>query len=410
MVGRHCRGIQYPFPLLNSQLWQTLLQEPEHRRLVQPLVSWELGHLLLGHSREHSCQQTLGFGIEQVLPSPTVAQYVEDRLTILRLGRLVARVELVADDLAIPILAVDPGAGVIEVLPGAARKSRLEDRRLLGVERLLGLDQEVRDLPLRDHNPDLAVELDELGLGDVGPEVQGDAQRPEARAELALVANRQRREVGLALAWRVVLLLVEEDVVRAEDDVLDDDVLVALELGVLRERRPIELERLLPIDPNLIQLLALLPLLGGAPLLLRGVVARSTRRGLRGVGLDLGLALLAFEPSDLVAKSLVLRPQFAVLSLEFLDQVQQQDEALADPFIADRREVQVFEHRRGSKAALGRQTRLYSTPPVSGRPQGAQQFRTTTRPRFIETIPSRRQIVSRRVNGPTRCSASTRTR
>ena len=49
-------------------------------------------------------------------------------------------------------------------------------------------------------------------------------------------------------------------------------------------------------------------------------------------GLDLGLALLTLEPVVLVAKTLVLLPQYAVFGDHFFNQVQQVDDGLTSAF------------------------------------------------------------------------------
>ena len=68
-----------------------------------------------------------------------------------------------------------------------------------------------------------------------------------------------------------------------------------------------------------------------APLSLRRMVGPAGGGGLL-ARLDLGLALLSLEPVDLIAKTLVLLPQFAVLGDHFFDQIQQVDNGSTSAF------------------------------------------------------------------------------
>ena len=74
-------------------------------------------------------------------------QHVENGLAVFGVGGVVTGVEGIAGHLTELVLPIDPGAGLIEMLPRTARQPGLVHRRLLLVKDLLILDQEVRHLP-----------------------------------------------------------------------------------------------------------------------------------------------------------------------------------------------------------------------------------------------------------------------
>ena len=57
-----------------------------------------------------------------------IRQHVNDRQAVLGCGREVGRVEGIADNVAVPILAIHAGARVIEMLPRTTGQPRLIER------------------------------------------------------------------------------------------------------------------------------------------------------------------------------------------------------------------------------------------------------------------------------------------
>ena len=108
-------------------------------------------HLLTPDGRQpaplHEAQR---LRIDQKAPRPVVGQHVEDGPAVLGGRREVGRIERIADDVAVPVLPVDPCARVIQMLLRTAGQPRLVEGRFLRVEGSLAFDQEVRHLPVRD--------------------------------------------------------------------------------------------------------------------------------------------------------------------------------------------------------------------------------------------------------------------
>ena len=107
--------------------------------------------------------------IDQKAPRPVVGQHVDDGQAVLGGRREVGRIERVADDVAVPVLPIHPGARVVQMLPGATGQPRLVEGLFLGVEGGLVFDQEVRHLPVGDPHPHTAQQLGHLRLAHLGP-------------------------------------------------------------------------------------------------------------------------------------------------------------------------------------------------------------------------------------------------
>jgi hypothetical protein len=110
---------------------------------------------------------------------------------------------------------------------------------------------------------------------------------------------------------------------------LDNDRHIALGFGVFGQLGAVQGQRHFPVNLNLCDLGPPFARLAGAPLCFGRMVALAGGSSRFFAGLDLGLALLAFEPVVLVAKALVFLPQFAVFGNQLLNQVQQVDDRLA---------------------------------------------------------------------------------
>ncbi|MDO8567177.1 MAG: hypothetical protein Q7R57_00510 [Dehalococcoidales bacterium] len=212
-------------------------------------------------------------------------------------------------------------------------------------------------MPIGDHDALVAEQLQDLRLAGPDPVVQGEAEGLDPRPELPLVARGQRGEIALALGLGVVLLLVEQHVVGVEDHVLDHHLLVALELSIRGQGGWVQGQGLLPVDAHLVGLGILDPLPGGAPFLLGREVGRRGWRRLRGVGRDLGLALLSLEAGDLVPQPLVLLLGGPQGAHHLLVEIQQPDNAPARPLVLDPRQVEVSQN-----VGANPQERTFSVP------------------------------------------------
>jgi hypothetical protein len=84
-----------------------------------------------------------------------MGQHVEDGQAVLGGSGEVGRIERIADDVAVPVLPVDPRARVIQMLPRTAGQPRLVEGLCLSVEGSLAFDQEVRHLSIGDLPPPL---------------------------------------------------------------------------------------------------------------------------------------------------------------------------------------------------------------------------------------------------------------
>ena len=136
----------------------------------------------------------------------------------------------------------------------------------------------------------------------------------ERRAEMPLDPGRQRRHQRLAVAGEPALA-AEADHPRADDQLLHDEVLVALEA---RADRRLGRDHPLLVDGELGPF-ALAPL--GPPL------GPWLARLLHAAGPELGPALQALEPGDLLAQGGVLRLRRGTLLEQLDDQLPQLVEA-----------------------------------------------------------------------------------
>ena len=71
------------------------------------------------------------------------------------------------------------------------------------------------------------------------------------------------------------------------------------------------------------------------------------------VGFDVGLALFALEPVDLVTQALVLLLENTQVSRQILDQIEQTDDQRACAFILNASQIKVIEHRQHHSEASG---------------------------------------------------------
>ena len=90
--------------------------------------------------------ESLGLLIEPEDPLPMIPQHIDHRHPVLARRGTVGRVEGIAQDMTMLVFSLHPGAGVIQLLPGAARQPRLHNGLFLLLQPLLPLRQQPPDL------------------------------------------------------------------------------------------------------------------------------------------------------------------------------------------------------------------------------------------------------------------------
>src|SRR5579859_4938675 len=221
------------------------------------------------------------------------------------------------------------------------------------MEDLLVLDQDVGDLPRADRQAHRFQQFFDLRLTHPRSIGQREDPRPHAGAKLAVVARGQGGQIRPLRARRVELLFAEQHVVGSKDNVLDDHIHIALELGIGRQGLRIYLADLLPIDHHV-------PLLG--PLAVRPCTVPFPLRGqCRGADhrSDRWGALLAFQPAVLVPQPLDFFLEGLVLRGQPFDLVHQEEDGRTERLIDNGRGIKALQH--GSSVAslpTGRQRRL----------------------------------------------------
>ncbi len=145
------------------------------------------------------------------------------------------RVERVRQHVARPGLPIHRRGGHVEVLPGRTRQPGAQDLPILGVEAVHFARYQVRHLPPRDQSARIFQKGVQQGQAHLGGIDQGKSQGLDAGTERPLIAGWERREIRLSPRGRPELRPQEAHVVRLEDQVLDDDCLVAFEARIGRE-------------------------------------------------------------------------------------------------------------------------------------------------------------------------------
>jgi hypothetical protein len=215
------------------------------------------------------------------------------------------------------------------------------------VEGLLILDQQVRDRAFGDLDADVEEQFTDFGLAHQTAKVQHQRQGFDTGAKLATIAARQGRTIAFVLRRRVKDLFMKQDVVGADDDILHDHVLVALELGIRRQVGWVEAGNVLAVDGDGGTLAALDPFGGLVALALRGVIGS----GWLGVGLNVGFALFALEAVDLIAQALVLCLDSAQVGGLVFEQIEQTDDQGASALVRNTREIEISKHRQYQSGA-----------------------------------------------------------
>ncbi len=205
-------------------------------------------------------------------------------------------------------MAQRPGRSMVDVLPGCAFQSSLEDGLLFSFkDGLVGLDQPVGDLSGANLKTEGMQYFQQFRFTQLRLVVELQDQRFEAWAELAFKALRQGGQVGHTLRGRVELHFLEEDHFGPQDYFLDHDLFVALEDGIRRQQMAFNAQLFGASDTE--AEFSLFAFIIPPPGLHRGSgIAGTGIVRIWGVGSDIGLALFTFEAVKLIFKVLVLYP------------------------------------------------------------------------------------------------------
>ena len=109
----------------------------------------------------------------------------------------VSRVQRIADNMAIVIVAINSGPGFINMLPGTAAQTGPVEFIFFCMPEFLIFGQQIGDLSRRDMDPKVGQKFLDLWLGHPAGIVLDDDQRPQAWAKLTLIATRQSGDVAL---------------------------------------------------------------------------------------------------------------------------------------------------------------------------------------------------------------------
>ena len=205
------------------------------------------------------------------------------------------------------------GAGVVHGDPGCARQTSAQHLPVLGRESVEPTGQQPHHLPLRDDHADATEQGGQPFAGHLALDVAGQDQPPQGRAEPADDPGRQRGDDRAPIRRQPALPAIADHPWH-QDQILDDDVLVALEARAGRRRR---LQHLLLADHQVI------PLRATSTLALR--LARLPRRRrlarlLHPGRLQLRPRRQPLQPGNLLPESGVLRPKPELLGQQARDQ------------------------------------------------------------------------------------------
>lgn len=142
------------------------------------------------------------------------------------------RVEGIAEHVTGMVFPVHPRGGHVQVLPRGTRQARLEDGRLLGVERLQFLGDEPSDLPFGNQDAGVLEEVLEQWLGEVAAVDQGAGQGLEPGAKLPRVTRREGSQESAVLRRGVELRPEETHVIGPEHQILKHHRFVTFEASI----------------------------------------------------------------------------------------------------------------------------------------------------------------------------------
>ncbi len=351
-VSRQSSRFQDPLPLLRSRARQMLLQQRPKRRFVNG--AFALGGRRDRPQRPHPLLRQPGAGQirKRLLIQPKRArlpgpEHIPHRQTLLGGGGSVGAVERIAQGVAGLVFALDGRASLIQLLPGSAGQARVGDRLRLAVQPIEVLCQQPRDLLRRDRQPGVVEQGVEVWLTHPARVDEPEGETADAGSKLAVIAGGQLGTETAMQRGRIVNRLAEADRLHAQLDLLNDDVLVAFELGIGREAGRIEVQDLGAVDGQAVELGSLLTSGGLVALGLggqvgggAGSVALALSFGACGAGKS-RLCLLALEAVDLVFEALVLLLERLDLGVEELDEVKQAEDGKTSGLVGNEIEIQI---------------------------------------------------------------------
>jgi hypothetical protein len=320
-------------------------------------------------------------GVDDVVGMPGPQQFEEVQPALA--GRGAEPGEIVVADLrATAVRCPVPRPGVVHRDPASACQPGPQHIAALVEEALLIEDQQAHDLPLGDGDPHRPQLRDQARHGRLTLVVLGQHIAPKLGPEVAIHPARQRRHDQLPL-WRQPALTAVADGLGAQHQILDQEILVALEPRAGRCRGLDDLVLDGHARHHLAAAAALVRVTGG--LRLAGP--------LHPARFQLGAAFQAFEPRDLLA----LR-RYGALQLRHLAQ-QLDDQRLQ------------FGRREGIEVSGRGHPRSGSEPTASGKrnPLGRHGFcpsyastpaRTSSRPTSWPPSTSRQLSAIGHESGP----------
>lgn len=206
------------------------------------------------------------------------------------------REPIVADVRAHPVLSLMSCARVVDRDPGGGIEARAQHIACLAEKCVVALDQQPHELALGDVDAQILQQREQARHGGLALMVLGKHEAFELGPEVSGDPGRQRRHDGLA-GRKLPALASQQHGQRPHDQVLDQELFVALETGAFRHT--LDLDDLRLVDRHL-------RALGPA-------AAVSAPSGGRGLGcllhaarLDLGSPFQTLQPRDLLTQLRVL--------------------------------------------------------------------------------------------------------
>ncbi len=186
-----------------------------------------------------------------------------------------------------------PGPRIVNRDPGGGAKARAQYFGSLGEESVLLFAQQAHDLPLGNIDPQVRKQCGQARDRDLPLMVLAEEEALEVGAKMAGGTLWQCGHNRIPGRKRPALAPVQNRP-RLDDQILDDEVLVPFEPGALRQA--VRLQNAGLVNGELCAL-------GAAPPLFPAILGGgSLYRLLHAAGLELGAALQALEPCDLLAQ------------------------------------------------------------------------------------------------------------
>ena len=269
-------------------------------------------HVLLTHIGERLV-------VDDIIREPG-AQAFEEVHAALRIGRPEPGEAVVADLRADRVAPLVARPGIIDADPGCVRKSGAQDIARFLDEGLVIGDQQARQLPLGDFDPDREQLREQAGRGDLSLMVLAEHETAQLGAEMAFDAGRHFRHQLAPIRRQPTFAPIAHHALT-KHQLLNDVILIALEYRARRQAR--DLDDPLFVDRAIGRLgaAASARLASGRLLTVRLLhPGRSARR------LDIGSALQALQPQylralldDGPAQSRNLAKQLLNKSLELIE-------------------------------------------------------------------------------------------